>query len=109
MCIWIYLMICWGITVILVKGSIFKGVRSWCEDSTRYARLKCVILDLISCYMCMGFWVGIAVCLVEGGLKLSRVWWISPFYGGCISAGACCFLGSGLDFLSEVDYFANRE
>lgn len=46
-----------GITYIIVYGSILSSIRSWLSAKSSY------IEDLISCTLCTGFWVGLALSM----------------------------------------------
>ena len=81
-----------GIVNILGKGSIFQRLRDWLELNTD------ILYKLISCPMCLGFWVGLAL----GGLYGPFPWW-NPLNGAFYSAAtwiihcAVQFLGAGYD------------
>ena len=51
-----FILICYGLTQILVYGSIFNKVR---PNKERFG-------GLFHCPMCMGFWVGVLVFLMNG-------------------------------------------
>ena len=58
---WIfYILTSISITHILVGGSIFGPLRSSIIDSKNKIIEKLKIKDLIMCYQCSGFWVGIS-------------------------------------------------
>ena len=52
--IW-FILACYGLTQILVYGSIFNKIRP----------TKGTVGVLFRCPMCLGFWVGIIVCLIS--------------------------------------------
>jgi hypothetical protein len=49
----IYILIGWGITDILVNGSILDGIRNFCLVKIPF------LGKLFTCVQCSGFWVGI--------------------------------------------------
>ena len=49
----IYILIGWGITDILVNGSILDGIRNFCLVKIPF------LGKLFTCIQCSGFWVGI--------------------------------------------------
>jgi len=52
----IFIIICFGLTNIIIWGSIFDSIRDTIMKS-KYETLK----KLIACPMCVGFWVGILI------------------------------------------------
>jgi hypothetical protein len=81
----IFILACYGMTMILVYSKIFESIRvkinSYNSELMSY---------MIKCCMCMGFWVGIFN------------WFIVPttfnwFTAGCISSGASYFISRLVD------------
>jgi hypothetical protein len=76
----VFILACYGMTMIIVYSKIFEKIRekirSWNKDLLSY---------MIKCTMCMGFWVGIFNWFL---LDLSFNWFIA----GCISAGTSYLL-----------------
>jgi hypothetical protein len=64
-----------GIVNILGKGSIFNNFREYLEENTKFFH------TLITCPMCLGFWVGIVLGLFYGPFP----WW-NPLNGAFYSA-----------------------
>ena len=83
---------CFGIVNILGKGSIFTKLRDWLEMHND------ILHRLITCPMCLGFWVGIVLGIFYGPF----VWW-NPLNGAFFSATTwiihCIiqWLGAGYD------------
>ncbi len=81
-----------GIANILGKGSIFDKLRSWLESHIE------LLYKLITCPMCLGFWLGIGLGMVYGPFP----WW-NPLNGAFYSATTWSihcfiqFLGGGYD------------
>ena len=77
----IFVLICYGMTQILVAGSVFDSIRP------KY--------KFFHCAMCVGFWVGILVYnliwLVDDSQYLHDVstwnFWVKAFLMGCLSSG----------------------
>jgi hypothetical protein len=76
----IFILACYGMTMILVYGKIFESIR------TKIEKLEVPMLTyMIKCTMCTGLWVGFfwSICMdTEFGMLV----------GGCISAGTSYFL-----------------
>ena len=89
----IYILIGWGITDILVNGSIFKGVRNY------FLVKSPAIGKLFSCVQCSGFWVGILMGIL---FYLNLIF--SPFdksyflsdviASGALISGSCVIINS---------------
>lgn len=56
--LFVFLLICYGITNIIVNSKLFEGVRIFFDNNWKF------IGDLLNCTMCTGFWVGIFVAIV---------------------------------------------
>jgi hypothetical protein len=76
----IFILACYGMTMILVFSKIFEGIR---EKIRSYN--KDLLSYMIKCTMCMGFWVGIFNWFL---LDLE----FNLFLAGCISAGTSYLL-----------------
>ena len=57
-----WLFISYGISNIIVYGSIFNGLREWVSKKSEWFG------KLITCMMCLPFYTGIFMSLVLGGL-----------------------------------------
>lgn len=73
----LFILVCYGMTQILVYGSIFEKIR----NKLKYKFFKCS--------MCMGFWVGIIVFILfyYNEIKLFDNICIGGFLYGCVSSG----------------------
>ncbi len=72
----IYFILCsYGLTQILVYGHIFDKIR----PNKKFFK----------CSMCMGFWVGVFLYLINGYTDLFSFQynWINPLLLGCLSSG----------------------
>ena len=89
----IYFILCaYGMTYILIYGSIFNKIRpqkSWLNGFG----------ELFHCPMCMGFWVGAFLCGINGFTELFTFEYnfINALLLGCLSAGTSYFLSVILD------------
>ena len=83
------LLTCIGVTIIILHGSILKPIRGILG---KVYFLK----KLLSCSLCLGFWVGVGLALVQYklGAKLYDAVCL-PF----ASASACWLFDSLIDFL----------
>ncbi len=93
----------YGLTNIVVRGSIFDGIKDKLEDKMISSNNKVVkwglqkFLTLTSCPMCTGFWIGAGVGYLYGPFEEWNV-----IFNGAIYSGICwlfhCFtqaLGQG--------------
>lgn len=81
--VWIF--IAYGMTSILVWGSIFDGLRNWISKHSTF------ISDLLSCTLCTSTWVGFFLSIffyspVQELLSFNPYW--SWFFDGCLASGA---------------------
>lgn len=61
-----------GITTIITKGDIFEPIRNWLDNGEEKLYDNFFGL-LITCPLCVGFWVGVIQSLVFGSLTLSTL------------------------------------
>lgn len=73
----IFILACYGMTMIAVYGKIFDAIRPQHH--------------FFKCPMCMGFWVGVINTVCFFSMPFS---W---FVGGCISSGASYFISRLVD------------
>jgi len=76
----IFVLACYGMTMILVYSKIFEKIRIKINSLNNN-----LISYMIKCTMCMGFWVGIINCFL---IDVSFNW----FVAGCISSGTSYLL-----------------
>ena len=86
--IW-FILASYGMTFILVFGSIFKSVRPTTGK----------LGELFHCPLCTGFWVGVFLWSVNGFTELFNFEYnlINAFICGCVSSGTSYFLTMLLD------------
>lgn len=81
----IFILACYGMTMILVYGKIFNSIRP------KY--------HMFHCTMCMGFWVGILVNLLmfKEKINIFNNLLTGSFLSGCISSGTSYLLSRIID------------
>jgi hypothetical protein len=88
----------YGMSTILVYGSIFDIQRSWIKRKSKFFG------DLISCMLCTPTWVGFFMSLVLGGLTnhyFNVPWYISLFFDGMFTAGSVWAINAIIEFFEE--------
>jgi hypothetical protein len=86
----IYFILCaYGLTFILIYGSIFNSIRP----------TKGKLGELFHCPLCMGFWSGVFLWSINGFTELFNFEYniVNAFVLGCLSAGSSYFLSMLLD------------
>ena len=86
----IYFILCaYGLTFILIYGSIFNSIRP----------TKGKLGELFHCQLCMGFWSGVFLWSINGFTELFNFEYniVNAFVLGCLSAGSSYFLSMLLD------------
>ena len=109
MIILMWILASYGMTTILVYGSIFNGLRNWIHkwgNSDYYAfnGLGKFLSGLISCMLCTSTWVGFFL-----SYTLYSPWheiiglnqYISIFFDGMLSAGAVWALNGVIEWFEE--------
>jgi hypothetical protein len=93
-----WILAAYGMTSILVWGSIFESTRTFIKKHSKFFG------DLISCTLCTGTWVGFFMSLVLGGLSSHYVtapWVVNVFFDGMFSAGSVWALNAIIEFFEE--------
>lgn len=109
--IFIYILLVYGITNIVVQGSIFDGFKSFLEDkviesNTRYIKVFLNrFITLINCPMCSGFWIGAIIGLLYGPFENWNIIFNGTFYSGTTWLIYCLtqFLGQGLTTERQIN------
>jgi hypothetical protein len=89
----IYILVGWGITDILVNGSILQGIRN-------YFLVQLPFLGkLFTCVQCSGFWVGLLLGVLSCfGLLTSPLWDcpapVQILGSGFLVSGTCVIINS---------------
>ena len=79
--IW-FILAAYGLTQIIVYGTIFNKIRPPKDWLNGFG-------ELFHCPMCMGFWVGVFLCGINGFTELFTFDYnlINMFICGCVSSG----------------------
>jgi hypothetical protein len=88
----------YGMTSILVWGSIFESTRQWIISKSKFFG------DLISCTLCTSTWVGFFMSLVLGGLTASICdvnWFVGLFFDGMYTAGVVWSINAIVEYFEE--------
>lgn len=93
MIVLIFLLACWGLTHILVKGKIFETPRNWLIIQSQF------IEGILTCHQCCGFWIGLLLFFVTKNLPNFFLPFIDCIIWGCISSGVCAMCNGVLFFL----------
>jgi hypothetical protein len=105
----IWMMAAYGMTTIIVYGSIFESLRKFIHDwgNNSYAPFQGLgkfISGLISCMLCTSTWVGFFFSLVLGGLATNHLgihWLPSIFIDGMFTAGSVWAINAIVEFFEE--------
>jgi hypothetical protein len=93
-----YVIAAYGMTSILVWGSIFESTREWIKRNSKFFG------DLISCTLCTSTWVGFFMSLFLGSLStqyFDTIWLINLFFDGMFTAGGVWALNAIIEFFEE--------
>ena len=94
----------YGITNIIVRGTIFDGIKEKLEDwmiATEKPFIKWCLrkfLTLTNCPMCTGFWIGAIIGIIYGPF----VYW-NILFNGSLYSGLCWILHCITQFLGQGD------
>ncbi len=106
--VFIWIMAAYGMSTIIVYGSIFDSVRDsihrWGQnESTPFQGLGKFISGLVSCMLCTSTWVGFFFSICIGGLTLQfgMHWLPSIFFDGMFTAGSVWAINSIVEFFEE--------
>lgn len=94
----LWILIAYGMTSILVWGSIFEGLRSWIIKHSNFFG------TLISCTLCTSTWIGFFMSFILGGIVspiFNVHWLIGLFFDGMFTAGAVWALNAIIEFFEE--------
>ena len=93
-----WILAAYGMTTIIVYGSIFENLRNWViKQSIFFGKL-------ITCMMCTSFWVGAFMSLLLGGLTnhfFNGMWFEYLFFDACFTSGAVWALNGIIEFFEE--------
>ena len=85
----IFILVSYGITNILIYGSIFEKWRDFIGASREEPKN---LGKLFSCFMCLSFWVGVLVSLIMFSPTLTygmfdKVNFLNIFFDACLASG----------------------
>lgn len=96
--LFLWIMIGYGMTSILVWGSIFENTRVFIKKHSKFFG------DLISCTLCTATWVGFFLSILLGGLTnhfYEIPWYICLFTDGMFTAGSVWMVNAIIEFFEE--------
>lgn len=96
--LFLWMIMAYGMTSILVWGSIFEDLRNWIKSVSGFFG------DLISCTLCTSTWVGFFLSICFGGLvtKYFEInQYVGIFFDGMFTAGAVWAINSIIEFFEE--------
>lgn len=88
----------YGLTSILVWGSIFETTRTWISKKSKFFG------DLISCTLCTSTWVGFLMSLTFGSLTqnyFDTYTFFNFFFDGMFTAGSVWAINSIVEYYEE--------
>jgi hypothetical protein len=88
----------YGMTSILVWGSIFEKQREWIKSKSKFFG------DLISCTLCTSTWVGFFMSIFLGSVSslfFDTLWIFNLFFDGMYSAGIVWAINTIIEFFEE--------
>ncbi len=88
----------YGMTSIIVWGSIFENVRNWIKVKSKFFG------DLISCTLCTSTWIGFFMSFLLG--SISSVYFdtyaiVNVFFDGMFTAGIVWAINSIVEYYEE--------
>jgi hypothetical protein len=93
-----WILAAYGMTTILVYGSIFDKQRAWIKRNSKFFG------DLIGCMLCTSTWVGFFMSMIFGGLTNHFIpcsWITCLFFDGMFTAGSVWALNGIIEFFEE--------
>lgn len=100
----IWILAAYGMTTIIVYGSIFQGIRDYIKSKAeKYQSIFKFIDGLISCVLCTSTWVGFFFSVTLGGIttQFGINWIPAIFFDGLFTAGAVWALNGFIEFFEE--------
>jgi hypothetical protein len=104
----IWLLAAYGMSNILVYGSIFQGLRNfikaWGESVLPFNGVAKFVSDLLSCMMCTSTWVGFFFGIAYYSPSTSLIGtptWIGWFFDGLIASGFVWAFNSMVEWFEE--------
>lgn len=94
--LWVF--IAYGMTSIIVWGSIFEKPREWISKKSEWFG------TLVSCTLCTSTWVGFFLSITLGGLTsplLDVHWVFGIYFDGMFTAGSVWLINTIVEFFEE--------
>jgi hypothetical protein len=94
----LWVLAAYGMTSILVWGSIFESTRTFIKKHSKFFG------DLITCTLCTSTWVGFFMSIVLGGLTIKFFevnWIVGIFWDGMFSAGSVWALNAIIEYFED--------
>lgn len=95
----IWSFITYGLTTILVYGSIFSEIREWIVKKSYFFG------TLITCVLCTSTWVGFMMSFIVGGFSNNHLTipniYLVHFLDGMLTAGLVWSINSVIEFFEE--------
>lgn len=107
----LFMLVAYGMTTILVYGSIFNGLRNFIHKQSNYENgfvvIKSVfkfVSELIKCVLCSSTWIGFFLSLtffspVHNIIGLNE--YFSVFFDGMLSAGSVWAINAIVEWFEE--------
>lgn len=87
-----FLIPCVCIATIILNGSIFVGIREKILEGERFRGARLFVYELMSCGLCLGFWVGAIVFCIENEFFNSSRFYLDNVYFSAKVSVATFFL-----------------
>lgn len=94
--IWVF--ISYGMTSIIVWGSIFEKTRLWIKNNSKFFG------DLVSCVLCTSTWVGFFLSMFLGSPTshfFKTFTFMNLFFDGMLSAGMVWTINAIVEYFEE--------
>lgn len=94
----LWTLIAYGMTSIIVWGSIFEKFRIWVKSKSTFFG------ELIGCVLCTSTWVGFILSILTGGIvdfTWDTPWLVDVFLDGMYTAGSVWALNSIVEYFEE--------
>jgi hypothetical protein len=104
----VWLMVAYGMSNILVYGSIFQGLRNgikdWGNTILPFNGLAKFVGELLSCMMCTSVWVGFLLSFFYYSPSTSLIGaplWFGWFFDGMLASGAVWAINAIVEWFEE--------
>ncbi len=88
----------YGMTSIIVWGSIFENFRTWVKSKSKFFG------DLISCVLCTSTWVGFLMSFILGSISevyFDTLYIFNMFFDAMFTAGIVWAINSIIEYYEE--------